>query len=419
MWLLFKIVNLILLFASSFAWWSYSFPDYTFLFLALIVMTGTIALGQLGIRVTRRSVYVFGSIMLLSLIALYSTGLSYFLYTFANAIPALLLFVLPPLRQRDLLDFVTKWYSIIIGLSILFYGFVTVTGMAPFSSFMPEKDGMDYIYKGFDNYYLFIRTVVDFEIFRFSGPFLEPGHLGMVSSILLFANGMNFKEKPMLWVLLLSVLLSLSLAGYVIVLLGFAYKALNTVRRVVYTLLIAGSMFVFVTKIWNEGENVVNEAIFERLEADKTKGIAGNNRTTTSTDYFFKKCMNDGTAWFGIGTQRSTKRAVGAGYKIYILNAGLVSLMAVALMYLLLIPTNSNRRFGFAFFVLLALIFWQRAYPLWYSWLLPYVLSIGQTRLQPVSEPLLTAEEKESEDADYSCSEEDNYDPATYNISNS
>ena len=46
----------------------------------------------------------------------------------------------------------------------------------------------------------------------------------------------------------------------------------------------------------------------------------------------------------------------------------------------MLINPKANRRFSISFFLFICIIFLQRAYPGWYSWLLPYVLGIGITR---------------------------------------
>ncbi|MDE7343204.1 MAG: hypothetical protein K2N19_04215, partial [Muribaculaceae bacterium] len=45
-----------------------------------------------------------------------------------------------------------------------------------------------------------------------------------------------------------------------------------------------------------------------------------------------------------------------------------------------LIPKGANVRYSASFVLIIILVFLQRAYPDWYSWLLPYVLGIGISR---------------------------------------
>lgn len=217
-------------------------------------------------------------------------------------------------------------------------------------------------------------------VYRFNGPFLEPGHQAMISCLLLFANKYNFKDCKYLWILLIAIIISFSLAGYVLLVLGYMFLKVHSVSKVVLfaiSLLIAGYV---VTDVWNDGDNPVNVLIFERLEYDKDKGITGNNRTIEATDDYFYRCVKDGTIVLGIRGKDVGKNNVrGAGYKIYLLNYGLVSLIIISIFYLLLIPPRSDKRYAYFFFLLLSIVFLQRAYPYWYSWMFPYVIGIGVT----------------------------------------
>ncbi len=69
--------------------------------------------------------------------------------------------------------------------------------------------------------FFLIKTRGYNAFYRFNGPFLEPGHLSMIVAILLYANKYDFKNNRYLWVLLVTIVLSFGLAGYVITIIGF------------------------------------------------------------------------------------------------------------------------------------------------------------------------------------------------------
>lgn len=378
MWFLFKFVSLAYFFASSFVWWSFLIPRNIFIVLINILLLGSLYCCHFKLKITRRSVSLFGILFLLTAFSTYIIHLSYGILTFFSYLPAILLFILPNAQKLDLLSFTTKWYGILIGIAICIYGFTSIVGGLPsFGKF----EATDLNYPPYDNFIFFIKQQVLGETtYRFNGPFLEPGHQAMISGILLFANKFQFKEKPILWIILVAVLLSLSLAGYVILIIGFLLLYIRSVSKLIGIGIGAVIITFFVTDIWNNGDNPVNLLIFSRLQYDDEKGISGNNRTIAQTDFYFDKCVKDGTVWLGVRTLKEESLKIrGAGYKIFLLRYGIVSLALVALFYLLLITPGSNRRYAYSFFILMAFIFLQRAYPGWYSWLLPYVLGIGCT----------------------------------------
>lgn len=68
-----------------------------------------------------------------------------------------------------------------------------------------------------DHYnYIFFILPIEYLFPRFSGPFIEPGHMGMISVFLIYANNFDFKSRKFLWILLIGVLFSLSLAAYIL-----------------------------------------------------------------------------------------------------------------------------------------------------------------------------------------------------------
>lgn len=302
--------------------------------------------------------------------------------TFMTYLPAAFLFCLDKSYQQDLLKSVTKWMCILLGISLGVYLLSMLIPLPHTTFIVPNND----FYMPFDNYFFYIYSSgyesEDAGVLRFGSIFLEPGHLSMICSLILFANRYQFKKIPLLWIPLTCILISFSLTGYIILLISYLLIKVRNIYYMLFLTILVGGSWLFVTEIWNSGENPVNILIVQRLEYDKHKGIKGNNRTIKKTDYFFKQCVKDGRIITGIGNKNMGDRVKGAGYKIFMLRYGIIATIFVALIYLLLINYKSNRRYTFSFLTIIILLFLQRAYPAWYSWLFFYTLGIGVMRGQ-------------------------------------
>ncbi|MDE6559444.1 MAG: hypothetical protein K2K29_06120 [Muribaculaceae bacterium] len=281
-------------------------------------------------------------------------------------------------HTQDLLRFVSKWTSILLGISLGWF-ILSMYIPLPHTTFIqPNNDW----YHPFENYFFFLRSTMYqndvANVTRFGAFFLEPGHMSMVCSLLLFANRYQMKKYPYLWMPLACIMISFSLTGYIIVLVSIALLKMKNIIYMVVTVVILSGAMIFVTDIWNGGDNPVNILIVQRLEFDKDKGIKGNNRTVKSTDYFFRQSVRNGKIITGIqDDKRAKRRVVGAGYKIYFLRYGVISALFVLALYLILIKPRANKRYAYSFLTLVALLFIQRAYPMWYSWLFFYITGIG------------------------------------------
>lgn len=402
MWSVYKIVNLFYLLISNYIWFSFLLPGNVIPLIASTLMIGCFALGRFEVKFTPRAYALFGIIILYALYGVFILNFSYGALTLVSYLPAVLLFILDEERQADLLHFVTRWLCIIMGVSLFMFMVNYVVELPHFSFITPE---LSFSYKPFDNYLFFLKNNMyntSFgSIFRFSGPFLEPGHQSILCSLLLVANRFQMKRYPMLWILLISIFASFSLAGYVILLIGFCLVKMRNVTALVgLGVVLAGGVF-FVQEVWDNGNNPVKVLILDRLEFDGAKGIKGNNRTIVQTDYFFKQCVDDGTIWLGVRTQKEMKLKIrGAGFKIFMLKYGIIGTVFAAIIYLMLIPKYANRRYAASFFVLIVLIFLQRAYPSWYSWLFTYTLGIGIMRFRSFDGNLLKSQTQMIEEGD-------------------
>lgn len=380
MWNLFRVFNLLMYFLTSFVWWSFSLPMNATVAALDVLMLFCLHYNPKKYVIYRKIPIILGVIILLSALSAYTLGLSYGLSNFFVYLPILMLYALKPEWKADLLAFITKWFSIIIEISLFVFLLAHIGILHPIGQFIAS----DLPYPPYDNYVFFIKTrMYDSVVYRFNGPFLEPGHLSMIASILLFANKYKFKENKKLWILLLAIVLSFSLAGYVITFIGFLMIKLKNIQNLIILSIVSIASEYVVTDLWNEGDNPVNILIFDRLQYDEENGISGNNRTIEETDRLFSSSYKYGNLWFGLGKNGLNNSSIrGAGFKIYLLRYGIVSTLLVFYLYWLLMPRRCDRRYAYSFLVLIAFIFMQRAYPSWYTWLLPYILGIGETQKQ-------------------------------------
>ena len=312
-------------------------------------------------------------------------------------IPTLIVYMLPAERQCDLLKSIADWYGIMMLISLVLFFAVQVVSLPSFGIF--KVPGMSDIYEPYVNYIFYIQdTSNNFVFKRFNGPFIVPGHQAMISCFLLFANRMDFKRVPWLWAILAAVLTSLSLAGYILVLVALALLKLRNFSTTMMISAVVAMAYLFVTQLWNEGQNPVNEMVLSRLEYDKNTGIKGNNRTLRTTDKYFTRCVEDGTIWLGVENAKNKGNKIsGAGYKIYLLNNGLLMFLLMIGFYILLINPKSNKRYAISFIVFVLLCFLQRGYLSWYSWLLSYTVGIGATRMINPYKKMQRIEREEAE----------------------
>lgn len=370
MWTIFKIVNLWWLLSSTYAWPMLAFPLPLLLVAANMGMLITICFLHIRFTVDAKTGWVLLTILGLSLWATWGNGISSGITRAMQFLPVVYLMQLPYAYLKDLIKFVTKWYAILLIPSLVLYWITLYKPLPSFGTF--EHEG----YLPYLNYLFYLKyTFEEIRMLRFNAFFLEPGHQAIVSTFLIMANRFDFKKCRWLFVLVIAILFSLSLAGYILALIGFILVKVNDLIK---GLLTGGILAAIVAAIisWGGGDNTLNEMIIYRLTYDQTGGIKGNNRFYNNTDYEYKRTVGTNYLWTGISERSNMELISGAGYKIYILNYGMIGVILVFIFYLSVIPSRPDYRYTISFFILLVLCFLQRAYPFWYSWLFPYVVGI-------------------------------------------
>ena len=329
---------------------------------------------------------VIASVLLL-LVCFYNgicgSGIKTILISILSYFPAFLLLFLPTELLWFVLNRITRYFSLLLIPSILIY--ISVSWISiDMPVIMRLSPPIGSYYNEYDCYIFWVRPLLTYTVIweRFNGPFLEPGHLGMICSFLLFANKFDYKKWTS-WFLSVSILLTFSLAAYVLFFVGIVFNNLHAIKKIAFSVLIIVVILLGSSLIWNKNKNPVEVMIFNRLKFDEDKGISGNNRTRPAVDKYFQYISSDTQRLlFGEGVeqvkalQKRNRGFNGAGYKIYVLNYGLVGILLLMLFYCSLILISPNKTFSALFVLFLMLSFLQRAYPEWLAWYFPLISGV-------------------------------------------
>lgn len=230
----------------------------------------------------------------------------------------------------------------------------------------------------FTNYYFFMvdnRTLYEI-IPRFSSIFLEPGHLGTATIMLLLTQMGQWKRwyNVVLWV---TTLMTFSLAAYVFAVAMLILNSWVQRRKILAKLLAV--VFVIVSIgvgaiYYKDGDNMLYTLIMARLEIDERTGeMAGNNRVTEGFEKEFDSFMSSSDVWFG--REMPKNDSGNSGYRVFIYENGICALLLVMLLYVLMYRGTRDTRAVVAAWCIVVLAFYVRGYPLWYSNLIPCMMA--------------------------------------------
>lgn len=370
MWLVFKLTNLFWLLASTYFWVTALLPIGPLLVVVNAAMLISLGMLKFDINLNRQVGMTAAFILAISMWFMYVDGIMMGATTLLMYLPALYLIILPDEYKADLLKFSTKWYAILLIPALLEYWATLIIDIPSIGMFNHPN------YVPYTNYGFFIKTTWDTGMLvRFNAFFLEPGHQALLSTFILMANQFRMFECKWLWILVISVFFSFSLAGYLLAAFGYVLLKIRSVVHIVIGALLM-IILVIAAQNFSGGENALNDLIISRLERDESSGIKGNNRFAGNTDFEFDRALKSGDVWVGIKDKTNMDLIAGAGYKIFIIGYGLIGTILALGIYLSCIPSHPNYRFVLSFLIVLILCFLQRAYPAWYSWLFPYITGI-------------------------------------------
>ena len=236
-----------------------------------------------------------------------------------------------------------------------------------------------------DVYYFFVMGADNmFEVLpRFCGMFLEPGHVGSTSCLLLYINKFNFKNKSN-YIYLLSIIFSLSLAAYCLFFIGLClYFYLRGKDLFKYLLILAvfAGVFTYIGLNYNRGNNVINEKILSRLIITDGE-LSGDNRTSMVFDKYYDNWLKHGDIFNGYGRKaygdgNATSNILHgcASFKRFLFINGIIGTVLICLLYLCLYLRYRSKQ-GFGFFLVVIICNMIRDYPYRLMWMFLFVLGI-------------------------------------------
>ena len=283
------------------------------------------------------------------------------------------------------------WFAYLMLPAILLY-FITLFVNIPSLGIVDWGATKDYEeFYGVAYNYLFMLKPISHaseELFsRFRGPFLEPGHLGMICAFLLLGKGFDYKNRASR-IIIFSLLLTLSLAGYVLGLIAVLinYITTNTLKLRTIAVPVILILFTFLfTKNFQGGDNYLNKMILNRLVQDEETGIVGNDRASATTIMLYEAMLNDPTLLlYGydktyIESYNVDREVIsGAGYVYFVVRRGLIALLLAFSFYAFWAINAKNKKYALLAFFFILLSFWQRDYFFWYSWVLCYIVALDR-----------------------------------------
>lgn len=353
-------------------------------FALAILIVACVIFGRIRLELTFRNLVSF---LLLAI--------AYLMYNFTyNSIKSLLIlattlmtfWVIISLNVKDkydCLNFITTAFVVLMIPSLVLW---LVNWFVPLPSFGTVRiDNTYQHYRPYTNHLIFVKSSMLSYGYRFNGPFLEPGHLGMMSAFLLYANKYNFKDKRLIGIIVV-LLFSLSLAGYVLAAIGYCFNKFVTDKR--FILRVAGVIIViipiyFFSLTYNGGHNFLNERIIERLQYDEDKGFSGNNRVFGQIEDYYRFLLKSGKHfWTGYDKKTmkwlaESQESRGTGYVMFVVTNGFLGLIITSLFYIYYAASSKCKKYALLYFIYVCFVFWQRCYPFWTSWLICYVWGIS------------------------------------------
>lgn len=306
-----------------------------------------------------------------------------------TALFAYILFI-KDLDKAKCLRYISKWYAYLMAVSLIIFWLVQIWDIPPLGLMIYENEELlarnpDYCIR---LNYLFYLPFMREEAIRFNGPFLEPGHLGMMAAFLLFCNRFDFSKKYNI-VNLIALFHTFSLAGYLLFLIGFLMIRYYEGKMKFYRMFIYLILFLSVIQLaytYNSGNNYLKTLILDRLELDEERGFIGNNRTsTTIIEYEEEMWEGDNTRLLMQGYSEQEWNSIldenrgfkGTGYIVSLVHYGMFGILAMLLFYFIYFIYSKNKKFALISFVFLLAMFWQRTYPFWFCWIICYSYGIA------------------------------------------
>ena len=171
---------------------------------------------------------------------------------------------------------------------------------------------------------------------RFYGMFDEPGVIGTIVTILLFADNYNLKSKQNI-ILVIAGIFSFSFFFIVSSLVYLFILFKNKYRILVICLVLS-------TFIFTRDNEVVKFLVWNRFIIEDGK-VKGDNRSTKRLDLVYQEFLNSDDLFWGRGAKYTSNQKLddASSYKLLVLNYGIIPLFIICAFFTLLAITRIVR----------------------------------------------------------------------------
>lgn len=297
-----------------------------------------------------------------------------------------LLLCLQEKEKESVLFYITKWFGLILIPGMIIYlisFFITLPNLG----IIKTDYGGNFYGDPCFNYLFYIKPVIAEAngMYRFNGPLIEPGDLGCVSAFLLYATKFDFKKYKYLWAVFASLILTFSLAGYILTLFGYS-AILMTQNKLSANKLFIGLFFVLAVlsfgTYYNGGDNYVNNSILSRLQDEDMSIDNTNGRLSIQKlEFFYSMFENPSILLFGYDKNTMSylndEFGAGAGFYSIVLSIGFFGVLLYSLPYLFITFSAKNKRYAFLYLVFLILYLYQRFDLFWISIIICYTYGLS------------------------------------------
>lgn len=304
-------------------------------------------------------------------------------FSYISVYLCMFFFLIFPFKiKTEILRIITITFAIVSLVSLVIY-ILVIFAKIPLPFFEVE-----YLHYDYRNYFFFLFRTYDgvvLEYNRFHSLFLEPGYMGCVGVLLLNANDFNFRNKYNKMILI-SIIFTFSLAAYLLLFISFLFRSLNK-RNIKFLFLIIFIILLTFLFFYNKKDSIIYQEIISRLLPSESDGISGNNRFTKKFLYYYSEFKKSNDIYFGLGAEyRKLAGMNSAGYKVYVMQYGVVGTFFVILFYSIISLKNFCKK-TFELFVLNVLIFINLGYPLWTCILITYIAgceNLSQKKIEEI-----------------------------------
>lgn len=318
-----------------------------------------------------------------------------------RAVVYLFLFMLAKEELPKMGDMLAKSMAVILLPSLV--GFFLYLFGFPLPHYHAVPSFADYY--SYENYFLFLlddRAML--QLFpRFHSVFLEPSHMAMACVALLMTQVGQWKK----WynvTLFAALLCSFSLAGYIfLVIMSFSASWMKRRAIMKKLLLLAGFIAVAVTAVllYNEGENLMNDLIVQRMTVNDEGNLEGDNRVSKDFDTVFEEFAQSEELLTGAGIKKMEQFGFGnSGYRVYLYRNGLISFLFLVLFFVVLSSTCSYKRGMVVMLIIQGISFIPHGSPLRFFTFIPlYIMAFREIEVpQPPKEVVSVGEDEQQGD---------------------